>query len=563
MTDYFYRIVRELSGKRLSDGSYNCLCPCHDDRNPSLNVALKEDKILLHCFAGCNNADIIAVLRERGLWPRQPKRDDPPLPPGIRKNWKGKNFTRLWIYRDGDRKILGYTARYDSEEGKDVIPYFDYRGGRWHAKSHPAPRPLYGLNLLAKAPKDLTIWIVEGEKCADALRKVHRLAVTSLGGCKAARFADWSPLAGRKVRIWPDNDRPGRKYAEEVKTQLQALMPPASIEMIDSARLNLPEKGDVVDWLKIHSPEELDSLPLEKKKKVVSLGIQELLEYDFKPREMILAPWLPTQGLAMVHAKAGTGKTFLGLGIAYAVASGTKFLKWEAPKARKVLYVDGEMAGDDVKTRVEKLIVEHDYKIPDNDYLRTVTPDVREGIIPDLGTLEGQRFLEEELAQRDSELIILDNLSCLQRTGDENKAQDWIIVQDWLLHLKGIGKTVLIVHHSGKGGAQRGTSKREDNLDTILVLKRNPMYEYEEGACFEIHYEKARGVYGPEARPFEARYSFAEGLWTMRDLKTVTYDQVVDLAKSGVRQADIADMLGKSRALVSQYIKRAKEEGKL
>jgi RecA-family ATPase len=58
---------------------------------------------------------------------------------------------------------------------------------------------------------------------------------------------------------------------------------------------------------------------------------------------MILGPILPEKGLAMLYAARGTGKTLVALGIAFAVASGRTFLKWTAPKARRVLLIDGEM----------------------------------------------------------------------------------------------------------------------------------------------------------------------------------------------------------------------------
>ena len=74
-----------------------------------------------------------------------------------------------------------------------------------------------------------------------------------------------------------------------------------------------------------------------------AFSVTELLKMDVKPREMLLHPFLPTQGLAMLYSRRGVGKTFLSLGIAVAVASGGKFLNWNAPTRRNVLYVDGEM----------------------------------------------------------------------------------------------------------------------------------------------------------------------------------------------------------------------------
>ena len=68
------------------------------------------------------------------------------------------------------------------------------------------------------------------------------------------------------------------------------------------------------------------------------------------------------------------------------------------------------------------------------------------------------------------------------------------------------GISVLIVHHAGKGGQQRGTSRREDVLDTSISLRHPADYSPVEGARFEVHLEKARGVHGDAAKPFEAQF---------------------------------------------------------
>ena len=60
------------------------------------------------------------------------------------------------------------------------------------------------------------------------------------------------------------------------------------------------------------------------------------------------------------------------------------------------------------------------------------------------------------------------------------------------------------MHHAGKAGQQRGTSRREDILDTVIALRRPEEYEASEGARFHWHFEKARGFQGDDASPFEA-----------------------------------------------------------
>jgi hypothetical protein len=73
------------------------------------------------------------------------------------------------------------------------------------------------------------------------------------------------------------------------------------------------------------------------------------------------------------------------------------------------------------------------------------------------------------------------------------------------------GISVLLIYHAGKGGDQRGTSRREDVLDTSISLRRPTDYVAREGARFEVHIEKGRGIQGEATKPFEARLETREG----------------------------------------------------
>lgn len=110
---------------------------------------------------------------------------------------------------------------------------------------YPDGKPLYRLHELAARPADAVI-VCEGEWCVDALAKTGALATTS-GAADSAGKADWQPLGGRRVIIWPDNDEPGLRYAEAASKALRALG--CAVSVVDVAALNLPPKGDAVDWL--------------------------------------------------------------------------------------------------------------------------------------------------------------------------------------------------------------------------------------------------------------------------------------------------------------------------
>jgi hypothetical protein len=128
--------------------------------------------------------------------------------------------TRVFTYPDAQARLLGYVYRFDLADGaKEFRPLTYCRkagaialGWRW--QTWPAPRPLYGLDRLHKRP-NAPVLVCEGEKSADAAAELlpDHVVVTAPNGAKAAARADWSPLAGRAVTVWPDADDEGAAYA--------------------------------------------------------------------------------------------------------------------------------------------------------------------------------------------------------------------------------------------------------------------------------------------------------------------------------------------------------------
>ncbi len=316
---------------------------------------------------------------------------------------------------------------------------------------------------------------------------------------------------------------------------------------------------------------ELKKIQLEKAaanssktSKLKVINIAELLQYDCKPREFILSPILSQQSLSMIHAYRGIGKTFVVLELAHAVASGGSFLGWSAPKPRGVLFADGEMPLHALKERMANIIFasEKEAIAP----LVFATPDLQELGMPDLATSEGQEQLEEFITP-ETELIIIDNLSCLMRSGRENEQEFWSPVQEWALKLRAKGKSIIFVHHSGKAGTQRGTSRKEDVLDIVISLKRPINYDPQQGALFEVHFEKTRYLYGQDGASFEAQLTkdptTGKQCWTTRPLVLSPYDEVVSLANEGLSQKQISEIIGIDKSGVSRYYNRAKAEGKI
>jgi putative DNA primase/helicase len=96
-------------------------------------------------------------------------------------------------------------------------------------------------------------------------------------------------------------------------------------------------------------------------------------------------------------------------------------------------------------------------------------------------------------------------------------------------------------------------------LDTVIALRRPQDYQSDQGARFEVHFEKNRGFHGDDAKPFEA--ALGAGGWTMRDLADADMARAVALKAEGLSIRDISKEIGKSKGAVERLLKRAKEGG--
>jgi hypothetical protein len=304
--------------------------------------------------------------------------------------------------------------------------------------------------------------------------------------------------------------------------------------------------------------------PAHPLSKLVVVDAAALMVAVFPPREVLLAPWLLSQSLSMIYAWRGVGKTYLAMLIAYALASGGKCLNWTAERPVRVLYIDGEMSGAELRDRLAGIIASSEAE-PPPDFLRFITPDLQPGgIVPDLATPQGQRDFEAHLGE--AQVIIVDNLSCLARTGKENEGDSWQPVAEWALRMRASGRSVIFIHHSGKGGQQRGTSRREDLLNVVISLRHPSDYGETEGARFEVHFEKRRGLHGDDIAPIEAALeTFPDGRqeWAIRKVEESNADRMIELAQLGLSDADIARELGVHRSSVMRGLRKAEETGKL
>ena len=183
-----------------------------------------------------------------------PQRPEPP----------SKRAESVWRYSD-----TFLVCRYP---GKKIRPLW-WDGTAWRWKAPPAPRPL--LNLDQLRTRTGTVLIVEGEKTADAAARLFPKAVVTTwpSGCKAIDKADWSPLQGRRIILWPDADQPGRQAMDLLAQRLLRL--PVDRVQIVTPPADVPEGWDLADaaW----SPEQAEAF--------IKANIAEPLNLDAEPEQ--------------------------------------------------------------------------------------------------------------------------------------------------------------------------------------------------------------------------------------------------------------------------------------
>ncbi|MBR0882912.1 hypothetical protein JQ608_38480 [Bradyrhizobium liaoningense] len=275
-------IVSTITGQgvelRKKGAEYTGLCPFHGERTPSFTVS--PAKGFYHCFGCGAHGDAISFLMQHGgldfpeavqhlaggehkasagkprlakpvpadewtsIVPVPAEAPNPPVLARIRHHdgeWREAAAIGMWAYRNESGSLLGYVQRFDipafedKEGSKEIRPLTYCRNNAtgelaWRMKHFPQPRPLFGLDKLAKHPK-ASVVVVEGEKTAVAAQQafikvgatVDKLVVVSWpGGAQGVQKVDWSPLYGRKVGLWPDADQ---KLYKEPHAKAGELMP--------------------------------------------------------------------------------------------------------------------------------------------------------------------------------------------------------------------------------------------------------------------------------------------------------------------------------------------------
>jgi hypothetical protein len=173
---------------------------------------------------------------------------------------------------------------------------------------------------------------------------------------------------------------------------------------------------------------------------------------------------------------------------------------------------------------------------------------------------EWRGHLAEILVSGGYKLFFIDNISSLTPGIEENDKQAWDTLNQWLLELRFRGISSVPLHHAGKAGTQRGTSGREDNVDTSIVLKHPADYLRTDGCRFVCSFEKDRCTEGRHLL-VDYEFQYRGGLWTFANVKTKGREQVLRLLDQGMTQKQVADELSKDKGWISRVRREAINAG--
>jgi hypothetical protein len=281
-----------------------------------------------------------------------------------------------------------------------------------------------------------------------------------------------------------------------------------------------------------------------------------LLGLKLPPRETYF-PWLVARTLTMVYGPAGVGKTMFLMSLGLSLATAKGFLTWGAPtQAVPVLYIDGEMSLKELQERLEQLA--GPTPPPGLKFLPSELVYERVGRDLTLTTAAERAELDAIVETNGIKVLVLDNVSTLFPGLDESSKRDWEPIAAWLIRLRHRGVTVMIGHHAGKNGLQRGTSGREGAINTTIALTIPPDHKPEDGCHFFLHFEKSRGVKGAAVTALDARLEEVDTrlVFTAKPLEATRTDQVKAMLVEGLPVKVIADELQVHLSYVYRMKKR-------
>jgi hypothetical protein len=303
------------------------------------------------------------------------------------------------------------------------------------------------------------------------------------------------------------------------------------------------------------------------------LPITNSIEWRQRPmpeRRYFLYPIIPEASITLVAGEDGSGKTMFCMGVADALSKGHDFQPWEnrAGNPIQCLYFEGEMHPYDFRERLNQMDTN------ENLHVYSVGGNYMEPNSFGRGNLTQPEYREAmaiEILDKGIQFVVIDNLASLAPGINENIKNEYDPINQWLLSLRHAGVTIFLVHHLGKGGEQRGTSAREDNVDNIIYIKKPKGYGADDGCRFDLSFDKFRGRVETESKDLLKNRQFwykqdPQGQWVWECTGSLLQNSLGvlrDLADGNFTLLQIAERNGISQPTVTRRKQEFIDQGYL
>jgi 5S rRNA maturation endonuclease (ribonuclease M5) len=383
-------------------------------------------------------------------------------------------FQSEYIYTDSNGVVLVSVRKYYEQDttggivrdssGKPKKQFRQFMNGR---QGIPEPRPLYNIPNILEADK--VIW-VEGEKCADALNELGYVATCTIGGAgmlseNTAYKFDFTPLSGKELILWPDNDEAGKKLAQIVEAQAkQAGVKSTLMLKIPSTKSDKWDAADAVD--EDFDIDKMIKSNENKIKKQISLLDDTLLIDKYfvgkAPEQKFLIGDTIPLGVPCVFAAAGdSGKGMMTLDLAMKVASGASMQNSFGGLVAEhgdVILITAEDDKDEMHRRISRLDpskyrenYEHKLRILPLPNLGGVFPIMQKFDNSYLMGEEFSRIYDQMLEMNTLKLIIIDPMASFVHADVNADPAAGAAFMSLLAQMATeTGATVMVNHHMAK-----------------------------------------------------------------------------------------------------------------
>ena len=552
-----------------------CICPAHDDHQPSLHVEEAEDgRALIICRAGCDQQRVMTALEARGLKSADLFPNDPQAstrPKTTRSTHKGREqLAKSFDIKDVSGVLHGIHERWENPETPDQKSFkWKLPNGKYSKGDiNPAAMPLYNSELVASWPEGCRIVLVEGETPAEALWKRGIKAVGTVCGATLTPDRDvLEVLSGHEVIAWADNDASGLAHMRRCAGLLEGIA--FAVRWFEWE--DAPPKGDGADHPAITSgaaetvkelAQRLRTAPFfeadDDAEDTVSrferIDLGEPIESGMEPAEMLVPDVLYAGSVHGIYSAGGKGKTFFALWL----------IKQVIEQDRPVMLLDQENGVRIISERLRSLGVSAEQARRNLYYypFPSMPLEVR-------ATTE----FEEVLDEIKPALVVFDSwINFLANAGlDENSSVDiaqWADAYSQKARQRGMA-ILLLDHIPKEGNTARGSGRKLDYVDVMWELTKPQDFDRETVGRIDLRLKKDRegwmpwgvafSVGGKDGSLIFGRTAFDKSTFVgdaLRPKEKATLDALKSFGDAGVRYTPWLKEAEK-RGLSSATFKRA------